>query len=65
MISEIDLSQEKFKNPILRAVQSLNFVKTVEGQKFVVSVLSSNVNTIKDVHKAFKAIIPGELYFFE
>ena len=60
-ISNINLQDEKIKNALLRAVQSPNFYKSQEGQKFISGLFGANLDFTKEVHKAFKAILPGTM----
>ena len=64
ILSKIEHQQnERLKIYLSKAVKSPAFYKSAEGQKFIVFLLSLSVNMIKDVHKSFKAILPGEFFF--
>ncbi len=49
---------ETLKKSLLKAIQHPNFYKSSEGQKFITS-LFIHEHLVKDIHKAFKAILPG------
>ena len=59
VISSSTLKDDKIKNALLSAVQCPNFYKCQEGQKFLAGLFDTNPDFIKEIHKAFKAIIPG------
>lgn len=48
---------EKMKNSLLKCVQSSNFFRSQEGQKFIANLMKISPAFIKEIHKAFKGII--------
>jgi condensin-2 complex subunit G2 len=54
-----DPANDKLKQLLLKAVQTSAFIKSNEGQKFIVGLFTLSPAFIKHIQNAIKAVIPG------
>ena len=56
------LEGSSLKSHVLVSVQSPTFYRSVEGQRFIIGLFGlGNISWLKEVHKAFKAVLPGRV----